>query len=291
MARRPPPPSIDHPTLEYFAYRGPHRVATGSLAPAGLPGVVFAPTSGRRLPIVALGHGWLQSADRYADTMRYLASWGIIVVAPNTHRSVFSSQQGLALDLSRALRAVAHGQLGGGRVRGDLRRMGVLGHSTGGGAAVLAASKDKAIKAVVTVSAAETKPSAVEAAGLVEAPSLHLIGGDDTFAMSDGERIAKSWTGPAQLRIVKGAGHLGLAEGKNWTNTLTGTEGDKGIQRVTRMLASAFFIRYLTDAPQLADELEDKVRGSVIEDLTEDAEEEEDEEDEGSSPKGHLAVG
>ena len=49
MARRPPPPSIDHPTLEYFAFRGPHRVATGSLAPAGLAGVVFAPTPGRRL--------------------------------------------------------------------------------------------------------------------------------------------------------------------------------------------------------------------------------------------------
>jgi dienelactone hydrolase len=162
--------------------------------------------------------------------------------------------------------------------------MGVLGHSTGGGAAVLAASKDKAIKAIVTVSAAETKPSAVHAAGLVEAPSLHLIGGDDTFAMSDGERIAKSWTGPSQLRVVKGSGHLGLAEGKNWTNTLTGTDGDKGMQRVTRMLASAFFIRYLTDAPQLADELEDKVRGSILEDLTED-------EEEASPADGQLTAG
>ena len=44
--------------------------------------------------------------------MRYLASWGIIVVAPNTHRSLFSSHQGLALDLSRALRMVAYGDLG-----------------------------------------------------------------------------------------------------------------------------------------------------------------------------------
>ena len=220
--------------------------------------------------------------------MRYLASWGIIVVAPNTHRSVFSSQQGLALDLSRALRMVANGQLGGGRVRGDLRRMGVLGHSTGGGAAVLAASKDEAIKAVVTVSAAETKPSAVQAAGLVEAPSLHLIGGDDTFAMSDGARIAKSWTGPVAAAGRQGQqGTSGLAEGKNWTNTLTGTDGDKGMQRVTRMLASAFFIRYLTDAPQLADELEDKVRGATLEDLLDEDEEEE----EGSSPDQQVTAG
>jgi dienelactone hydrolase len=259
-----PPPSIDRPTFEYFTYKGPHRVAIGDLAPAGLPGLVFTPSSGRRLPIVALGHGWLQPVDRYADTMRYLASWGIIVVAPNTHRSLFSSHQGLALDMSRALRMVAYGELGGGRVRGDLRRLGVLGHSTGGGAAVLAAAKDDQIRAVVTVTAAETRPSAIEAAGRVEAPSLHLIGAKDDMAESDGARIAKSWGGPAQLRRVKGSGHLGLAEGKHFANNLIGADSDKKVQHATRILASAFFIRHLTDAPQLADQMESKVGGTKL---------------------------
>ena len=266
MAKRQPP-SIKRPTLEYFAYRGPNRVAIGDLAPAGLPGLIFAPTSGRRCPIVAFGHGWLQSADKYSDTMRYLASWGIIVVAPNTHRSLFSSQQGLGLDLSRALRMVAYGELGAGRVRGDLRRMGVIGHSTGGGAAALAAARDDQIKAVVTVTAAETKPSAIQAAGRVEAPSLHLIGSKDDWAESDGAKIARSWGGPAQLRMVKGTGHLGLAEGKSFINGILGADSDKRVQQATRMLASAFFIRHLTDADQLADELEDKVRGTTVEPL------------------------
>ncbi len=260
-------PSIQRPTLEYFAYRGPHRVAIGDLAAAGMPGLVFAPTSGRRLPIVAFGHGWLQSADRYADTMRYLASWGIIVVAPNTHRNPFSSHQGLALDLSRALRLVANGVLGEGRVRGDVRRMGVLGHSIGGGAAMLAAAKDPQIRAVMTVTAAETRPSAIEAAGRVEVPSLHLIGSKDDMAEADGARIARSCTGPARLRMVKGSGHFGLAEGKNFLNGIIGADSDKNVQQVTRMLASAFFIRYLTDAEQLADEMDDKVKGTTIESL------------------------
>jgi dienelactone hydrolase len=264
---KPPPPGINHPTLPYFAYRGPHKIATGDLRPAGMPGVVFAPTSGRRLPIVALGHGWLQSVDRYADTMRHLASWGIIVVAPNTHRWLFSSNQGLALDLSRSLRLVAHGRLGGGLVRGDLRRMGVLGHSTGGGAAILAAAKDRGIKAVVTVAAAETSPSAVAAAGLVEVPSLHLVGDDDTVSEDEGVKIARSCTGPAQLRKVKGAGHMGLVEGRDWTNTLVGQGSDKDMVFVTRMLATAFFIRHLTNAEQLADQLEKKVKGTKPEKL------------------------
>jgi len=264
---RATPPSIKQPTLEYFAYRGPNRVAIGDLAPAGLPGLIFSPTSGRRLPIIAVGHGWLQSAERYSDTMRYLASWGMIVVAPNTHRSLFSSHQGLALDMSRALRMVAYGDLGAGRVRGDLRRLGVLGHSTGGGAAILAAAKDDGIKAVVTVTAAETRPSAIEAAGRVEVPSLHLIGSKDDMAESDGAKIARSCTGPAQLRMVKGAGHLGLSEGKSFLNGIIGADSDKRLQQVTRMLASAFFIRHLTDADQLADELENKIKGTTLEDL------------------------
>ena len=263
MAKQPPP-TINRPTFEYFTYKGPHRVAVGDLAPAGLPGLVFTPSSGRRLPIVALGHGWLQSVDKYADTMRYLASWGIIVVAPNTHRSLFSSHQGLALDLSRALRMVAYGELGGGRVRGDLRRLGVLGHSTGGGAAVLAAAKDPQIRAVVTVTAAETRPSAVEAAGRVDAPSLHLIGAQDDWAESDGARIAQSWGGPTQLRRVKGTGHLGLAEGSSFVNNILGADSDKKVQHATRILASAFFIRHLTDAPQLADQMESKVSGTKL---------------------------
>ena len=264
---KPPPPSVNRPTLAYFAYRGPHRVAVGDLSPAGMPGIVFAPSSGRRLPIVAFGHGWLQNVERYADTMRYLASWGIIVVAPNTHRGLFSSHQGLALDLSRSLRLVAHGQLGGGRVRGDLRRMGVMGHSTGGGAAMLAAAKDQGMKAVVTVAAAETSPSAVAAAGLVEVPSLHIVGDDDTVSEDDGVKIARSCTGPAQLRKVNGAGHMGLVEGRNWTNTLVGQGPDKDMMFVTRMLASAFFIRHLTNAEQLADQLEEKVKGTKPEKL------------------------
>lgn len=263
MAKQPPP-TINRPTFEYFTYKGPHRVAVGDLAPAGLPGLVFTPSSGRRLPIVALGHGWLQSVDKYVDTMRYLASWGIIVVAPNTHRSLFSSHQGLALDLSRALRMVAYGELGGGRVRGDLRRLGVLGHSTGGGAAVLAAAKDDQIRAVVTVTAAETKPSAILAAGRVAAPGLHLIGTKDDWAESDGAQIAQSWGGPVQLRRVRGSAHLGLAEGKSFVNGILGADSDSRVQHATRILASAFFVRHLTDAPQLADQMESKVAGTTI---------------------------
>ena len=261
--------SIDRPSLEYLSHRGPHRVAAGNLADAGLPGLVFAPTSGRGLPAVALSHGWLQPAHRYADTMRYLASWGFVVVAPDTQKGPIPSHGAMALDLAAALDLVATGKLGNGRVRVDPQKLGVIGHSIGGGAAVLAAAAERTIGAVVTVTAAATRPSAVEAATRVRVPGLHLVGADDEMADGDGSSIAAAWAGDALLRTVKGASHLGLAEGAHWSSTLTGSGNEKRIQHVVRLLATAFLLRHLTDGDQLADELEGKVKGTTLEDLDE----------------------
>jgi len=270
VARRQPP-SADRPTLEYLEHLGPHRVAVGDLTAAGLRGVVYGPVSGRKLPAVALGRGWLQPVRRYTRTMRYLASWGIVVVAPHTERVPLPSHAGLARDLSLALRLVTGGKLAGGVISVDGRRVGVLGHSIGGGAAVLAASSDPAIKAVFTVTAAETKPSAITAAGTVMVPGLHLVGDRDPLAAEEGKQIAKSWGGPVQLRRIRKAEHLGLAEGRHWTSALTGDGHEKQIQQATRVLASAFFLRHLADQDQLADALEAKVAGTMPEPLIDGA--------------------
>ena len=63
---------------------------------------------------------------------------------------------------------------------------------------------------------------------------------------------------------MKGSGHLGLAEGSNFVNNILGADSDRKVQHATRILASAFFIRHLTDAPQLADQMERKVGGTKV---------------------------
>lgn len=259
-------PSVDKPTLEYLSHRGPNRIASGDLAAAGIPGMVFAPVKGRDLPVIAFGHGWLQPVHRYADTLRYLSSWGFIVVAPATERGPVPSYSALGVDLSRSLRAVVGGSLAGGVVTGSGAKLGVLGHSLGGGAAVLAAATDHGIKAVVTVTPSASK-SALRAAGEVTVPGLHLVGVADRMGENAGAELARSWGGPVQLREVKGAQHLGLAEGKHWTTALSGDGAEKRIQQATRTLATAFFLRHLAGQEQLADELEDKVSGTSIVDL------------------------
>jgi hypothetical protein len=88
------------------------------------------------------------------------------------------------------------------------------------------------------------------------------------MADGDGASIAESWAGPAQLRTVKGASHLGLSEGSHWTTTVSRSGDEKRIQQVVRLLATAFLLRHLTDQDQLAEELEGKVKNTTLEDLT-----------------------
>lgn len=68
--------------LANVSKRGPHRVLVGDLDYAGLPGKVYAPAEGNSLPAVAFGHDWRISLKHYRHTLRHLASWGIVVVAP-----------------------------------------------------------------------------------------------------------------------------------------------------------------------------------------------------------------
>jgi len=271
MARRRAP-SSDRPTLEYLSHLGPHRAAVGDLSPAGMHGLVYGPVSGRGLPAIALARGWLQPPQRYVVTMRYLASWGFVVVAPHTERSPLPSHAGMARDLSLALRMVVAGKLAGGVINVDGSRMGVLGHSIGGGAATLAASTDAAIKAVVTVTPAVVRPSALVAAGNVLVPSLHLIGNVDVMGGRFGADLAAAWAGPAQLRSIKNAQHLGLSEGRHWSTAVIGNGDEKNVQRASRTLATAFFLRHLAGQEQLADELEDKVAGTTLETIGDAAE-------------------
>lgn len=263
-------PSIERPTMDYLTHRGPYRVAAGELGLAGMPGRIYAPVSGQNLPAVAFGHHWLQPVSRYADTLRYLASWGIVAIAPSTEKGPFPSQAGLGLDLSTALQLVVNSRLADRAVSVDPEKLGVAGHGTGGGAAVLAAAGDPSIKAVVTVNAANTRPSAIAAAGLVLAPGLHIAGGKDDYTpqKSNAALIAQAWSGKVQLRTIKNAEHLGFAEGPHWTSTFYGEKPQAKTQHLGRALMTAFFLQHLNGQDQLAEEIAKKIGGTVRADFS-----------------------
>jgi dienelactone hydrolase len=255
--------------LQQLTHPGPHEVLRGDLALVGLPGVVFTPRSGLNLPAVAFGHGWLQPPGRYRDLLRHLASWGIVAAAPSTQRGPLPSHRIFAADLRGTLDVIAGVRLGPGGISVDAGKLGVAGHSTGGGAAVLAAAAEGApkIRAVATVSAAQTFPAASEAARRVTVPGLHLAAEDDLVAPAVGnaEAIANAWGGPVQLRTLPKATHLAVTEGRHWSQLLLQGKPNYGTQRVVRALFTAFFLTHLTGEDTYRPLLEADVKKATIE--------------------------
>jgi len=235
-------------TAEELSRPGPHAVARGDLAAAGIPGVVFTPRSGLGLPAVAFGHGWLQPTSRYEELLRHLATWGVVAAAPATQRGALASHRQFATDLRTVLDVCVGVRLGDGDISVDPGKLGLVGHGMGGGCAVLAASTDNRCRAVVTLALAETLPSAVAAARGCTMPGLHLAGGKDLLAPAVGhaEPVARAWAGPVQLRTLPKASQLGFTAGPHWSDLLLGSSPESGTRRISRALVTAFLLRHLT---------------------------------------------
>ncbi len=259
--------------LDELALAGPREVLRGDLALAGLPGVVFAPAGGLGLPAVAFGHGWLQPVGRYLWLLRHLASWGIVAAAPATEPGPLASPGGLASDLRTALDVCAGARLaaaGGSRISVDPDRLALAGHGMGGGAAVLAAAVGAAgtapVAAVVTLAVAETWPSAIGAAGLVRVPALHLAGGRDKVAppVGNAEPVAAAWGGPASLRTLAKASHLGFTENRHWSDLILDGRPEYGTHRVARSFLTAFLLRHLTGETAYDELLDSPLKGTEL---------------------------
>jgi dienelactone hydrolase len=252
--------------LDELSRTGPHEVLRGDLAFIGMPGLVFTPKSGLGLPAIAFGHGWLQPADRYISLYRHLASWGIVVAAPGTHTGPLGSHRLLATDLRTALDVCVGVRLGDGDISVDQDKLGLAGHSTGGGSAVLAAAEDSRVRAVATLAVSQTKPFASEAARSCGMPGLHIAAGADRVAppVGNAELIAKSWGGPVQLRTLPKASHLGFTEGRHWSALLVDGKPEHSTQRISRALLTAFFLVHLTGQAEYLPLVEENVKGAEI---------------------------
>lgn len=252
--------------LDQLSRPGKHEVLRGDLALVGLPGVVFTPASGLGLPAVAFGHGWLQPVHRYLGLLRHLASWGFVAAAPGTQRGPLMSARLLAANLSTTLDVCTGVRLGDGDISVDPARLAVAGHSMGGGAAVLAASDDDRVRAVVTLAATETRPSALDAARRCTAPGLHLAAGLDRIAPPVGhaEAIAEAWLGPVQLRSLPKVSHLGFAEGRHWSELLLDGKGERMANKLAKAFTTAFLLRTLTGDKTYDALLDTDVKGAEL---------------------------
>nr|WP_256478155.1 dienelactone hydrolase family protein [Corynebacterium stercoris] len=227
----------------------------GDLGYTGLPGKVYAPAEGRDLPGVAFGHDWRRDSTAYVETLRHLASWGIVVAAPDTETGLTPDHTGFAADLETALQIVAGVRIGNGNITVSPGKLALVGHGMGGGAAVLAAVDNQKVAAVAAAYPSNVAPSAVEAARNLFVPGLIVGPGEDSdslFNPGNPAKLAYNWAGEVSYRSVKKADQRGFSEDGIGARLIGLGKSDSKNQATTRGLITGFLLHQLEEDKKYA---------------------------------------
>jgi pimeloyl-ACP methyl ester carboxylesterase len=132
-------------------------------------------------PVVVFGHGYMMPWDVYQHIWAALVPEGYIVALPRTEGNLFPSHLAFGKDLAFLVSRLQ--AEGADPASNFYQKVGmtsaVMGHSMGGGAGFLAVTENPSITTLVTLAAAETTPSAIEAAQNLTLPALLFAGSDD----------------------------------------------------------------------------------------------------------------
>lgn len=178
------PYAIGHTTITIVdSSRGNRSISTEIYYPADAAGinVPMSTLNNEKFPVLIFGHGFLMTWDAYQNIWESLVPRGFIMAFPKTEGSISPSHLEYGKDLAYVSNQIYNLSLLANTIftnRVSLMNA-VMGHSMGGGAAFLAAQLNPNIKTIVTLSAAETNPSAVTAATSLTIPALVVAGAND----------------------------------------------------------------------------------------------------------------
>jgi pimeloyl-ACP methyl ester carboxylesterase len=214
------PYAIGHTSRDFVdPERGGRHVPTEIYYPADTPGedVPVAGPPGTRFPLLSFGHGYLMEWTAYENVWTPLVETGYVMALPRTEGNLFPDHEQLAIDLVFVIEQL---QLAGQQPSSIFfdriaATAGVMGHSMGGGASLLAAALGAQIDVVANLAAAETNPSAIAAAATITQPALLFSGSNDCVTPPPDHQIpmydalessCKTWIG------IDGGSHCQFAQ-------------------------------------------------------------------------------
>ena len=188
------PFQIGHTTINFTDPSRSNRIiATEIYYPATVAGdnVVIANSTTNTFPVLSFGHGFVMTWDAYQNYWSFLVPKGYIMVFPKTEGSLSPSHLDFGKDLSFVLnQMIILGNNPASIFYNRINSMNaVMGHSMGGGASFLAAQLNPNIRTLINFAAAETTPSAIQAAAGISIPSLVFSGGNDCVAPPNTNQI------------------------------------------------------------------------------------------------------
>jgi pimeloyl-ACP methyl ester carboxylesterase len=160
--------------------RSNRAIETDIYYPANAAGSNVSVANGQ-FPVIAFGHGFVMNVSAYQNIWSALVPQGYIVALPKTEGSILPNHTNFGRDLAFVISALQQagttsGNLFNGRISATSA---VMGHSMGGGAAMLSVQYNPSITVVAGLAPAETNPSASAAAQQINRPALIFAGGND----------------------------------------------------------------------------------------------------------------
>lgn len=140
------------------------------------------PVASGAFPVIVFGHGFAMNWDAYSNIWEHFVPRGYIMAFVRTESSLFPSPShgDFGLDLKLVAQKMLDLQTTTALFQNHIYpKVGLMGHSMGGGASFLAANNNTNIHALIGLAPAETNPSAITAAPNVQVPSIVISGSSD----------------------------------------------------------------------------------------------------------------
>lgn len=199
-------------------------------------------------PVICFGHGFVMKVSSYSYIWKSLVPAGYIVAFPRTERGISPSHADLAKDISFVINYLREqGETPGTFFYGCIGKEScAMGHSMGGGAAVLAAALNPGIDCLVILAPAETRPSAIAAASGIALPALVFSGTDDCVTPPEEHQlpIFRALMSKNKTFIsIKGGTHCYMADDNRLCKLAESTCNKKPV--ITRKVQHTIINRYL----------------------------------------------
>lgn len=159
--------------------------------PADVAGDNVAISEGE-FPLIVFGHGFLVTWTEYSVWWKELTAQGYIVAFPRTEGNISPNHATFAEDMSFIIDEymAENNDTASPFYQHFSGKNAIMGHSMGGGSSYLSAGTYNAnIETVVSMAAANTNPSSIDAAANITVPVLTIAGADDCVVQNGGKPL------------------------------------------------------------------------------------------------------
>lgn len=160
--------------------RSNRAIQTEIYYPASIAGDNVAIASGQ-FPVIVFGHGFVMVWSTYQNFWDSIVPKGYIMAFPRTEGSMSPNHEAFGLDLKFLNQQFKQENINPSSFfyQSVDAHSAIMGHSMGGGSAFLACENNSDVTTLITLAAAVTNPSSIDAAKNVAIPSLVISGQND----------------------------------------------------------------------------------------------------------------